>query len=109
MVQATGSGIASVTVELDERVADLPPLCIGQGELTELYEYSTSIPTGTTIGKRWRRNLNAYVRPQVTHLHFFDSVPVREVLPPLWVIGEYVACDEPGMVGIKWFRTELVG
>ena len=107
MGQVTGSGTALATVELDERVVDLPPLSVDQDELAELREYSASIPTGTTIGKRWRRDLNAYVRPVVACLHFFDGAPVREVLPPLWVIGEYVACDEPGMVGIEWFRVEL--
>lgn len=62
---------------------------ISRSELAQLPEYSCSVPTGTTLGKRWRRNLNAY-RP--------DRVGV----PAEWVIGEYVAHPDPTLVGIRW-------
>lgn len=53
-------------------------------ELRELREYSTSLPTGTTPGKRWRRA----VRP------WFDE-PNDE-----WRMGEY---GQPFPEGHKYF------
>jgi hypothetical protein len=55
-----------------------------------LPEYSCTIPTGTTIGKRWRRG-EPYVG---TRLH--------------WYLGEYVPCDLPGQTGITWREILLV-
>jgi hypothetical protein len=50
-------------------------------------------PTGTTIGKRWKCNLNVF----------------KEGVPALWVISEYIADPkgEPGMLGIKHRRAEV--
>lgn len=48
--------------------------------LDALSEYSTSLPTGTTIGKRWKQRR-----------------------PDGWLIGEYVPHQDPGTVGIKWW------
>jgi hypothetical protein len=45
-----------------------------------LLEYSRSLPTGTTIGKRWRRNCG----------------------PHGWFMGEYVDDPYPSQVGIAW-------
>lgn len=67
----------------------LPETVINRAELAALLEYSCSLPTSTTIGKRWRRNVNAY-RP--------DRVGV----PPEWQIGEYVDVDSKDEVGIRW-------
>lgn len=53
--------------------------------LFALPEYSFSLPTGTTIGKRWRALRGAR-----------------------WWIGEYVPCEKPGHVGIVWKLAELV-
>lgn len=53
--------------------------------LFALPEYSFSLPTGTTIGKRWRALRGAR-----------------------WWIGEYVPCEKPGHVGIVWKVAELV-
>lgn len=47
----------------------------------ELSDYSASIPTGTFIGKRWKRNTNAY---------------------RLWIMGEYTKSNKPGQVFILW-------
>lgn len=54
-------------------------------EFQSLLEYSTTIPTGTTIGKRWRRNTGEG-----------------------WLMGEYIPDPQgdPGMVGIKWRKIE---
>ena len=53
-------------------------------ELENLLEYSTTLPTGTTIGKRWRRALRP--RADVTE----------------WWIGAYVEHPDPKLVGIEW-------
>ena len=64
-----------------------------QREFDELLEYSTTLPTGTTIGKKWKRR----VPPSGSN--------------PTWFLGEYVEDVEPyksqGMVGIKWTRIEI--
>lgn len=57
---------------------------ITRKKLAELPEYSTSVPTGTTIGKRWRRDVDGQ-----------------------WMIGEYVRLPDDSAfllthVGIKW-------
>lgn len=58
-------------------------------ELAQLPEYSCSVPTGTTIGKRWRRDVNAYRQD-------------RRGAPPEWVLGRYVDIGDPENVGIEW-------
>lgn len=45
----------------------------------DLPEYSTTLPTGTTVGKRWRR------------LHRDE-----------WFLGEYIENPNPKVVSIKW-------
>ncbi len=67
---------------------------ISRTDLFKLPEYSCSIPTGTTIGKRWRYNVHAYntnsngrVVPEEQHE---------------WMIGEYIEHKDPDKVGIKW-------
>ena len=54
--------------------------------LKDLLEYSRSLPTGTTIGKRWRR----------------ATKWSRHALETEWQIGEYVERPDPDTVGIKW-------
>jgi hypothetical protein len=61
-------------------------------ELAELPEYSCSLPTGTTIGKRWKRDRNF-------------GLPTRE---KSWCVAEYVAHEDPKMVGIEWREVEDV-
>lgn len=66
---------------------------ISREELAKLLEYSTSLPTGTTIGKRWRRDVHAVKR-------FHGVVPCDT--PQEWMIGEYVEHSDPDTVGIRW-------
>jgi len=49
-------------------------------ELDELLEYSDSFPTGTAIGKRWKRKSGSD-----------------------WIVGQYVDIGNPVEVGIRWF------
>lgn len=50
-----------------------------QAEFDSLLEYSKSMPTGTTIGKRWKRK---------------DS--------GVWWLGEYTESPYPNRVGVIW-------
>lgn len=63
-------------------------------QLAELPEYSCSLPTGTRIGKRWRRNLNAFVYP---------------AMEAVWFLGEYAQQLRPGTILIRWTPVKLVG
>ena len=60
-------------------------LYISKGEFDSLLEYSASYPTGTTIGKRWKRN-------------------VSDTSEPVWLIGEYTRYVGENDVEIKWWR-----
>lgn len=53
--------------------------------LRDLLEYSSSLPTGTTIGKRWRAT---------RYTQEGDATD--------WKIAEYVEHPDPGLIGIKW-------
>lgn len=59
-------------------------------ELASMDEYSTSLPTGQTVGKLWKRNCNA----------FSDK-------PDDWLVGMYIPDSTPGYIGIVWFNVEL--
>ncbi len=63
-------------------------------DLLALPEYSCTNPTGTTIGKRWRRH-EPYRR---------SAECCKEHDCGHWFIGEYVTHPEPGMVGIRWSK-----
>lgn len=62
----------------------IPEVSLTQEEFDALAEYSCTIPTGTTIGTRWKRG-EPYHGPRSA-----------------WYLGEYVPCDKPGCVGILW-------
>lgn len=65
-------------------------LKMDQDQFDALLEYSTSLPTGKGIGKQWKRR----------------EPPFGD--PCRWLMGEYVGCDEPGMVGIEWSEVEVL-
>ena len=52
-----------------------------------LHEYSLTLPTGTYLGKVWKRKKNT----------------------GKWVLGEYVVDPDPKMVGIVWREIVLEG
>lgn len=65
-------------------------------EFDALLEYSTTLPTGTTLGKKWKCR-----RP------YRDDGK-----PPNWYLGEYVEDPDPefrakGCVGIVWKKIEV--
>jgi len=53
-------------------------------EFDELPEYSCSLPTGTTIGKKWKRK----------KVYTDESKG--------WLMGEYIPDADPKMVRIRW-------
>lgn len=63
---------------------ELPGLRLTQREFDPLPEYSCSIPTGTTIGKRWKRHEGAYDQR-------FRAAGGK----PWWIIGEYIEAADP--------------
>lgn len=75
-----------------------PPLVLSRADFEALPNYSCSVPTGTTIGKRWRR-----------------GVPYRE--PVVWFLGEYYELPEgerfdrrgEPLIGIRWRRITVLG
>lgn len=66
-------------IEVDDKTA-----LMNQKEFDNLPDYSCSIPSLTTIGKRWKRS-ESYCKP-------------REK----WLMGEYVEIGSADKVGIKW-------
>ena len=66
-------------------------------EFDELGEYSLSLPTGTTIGKRWKRDLLWQQRGVgLWQMHVG------------WSMGEYAESSKPGCVAIVWRRIIIV-
>lgn len=51
-----------------------------------LPEYSGSLPTGTIVGKTWKRKMRN----------------------GSWWIGEYVSHSDPKLIGISWRKIEIV-
>jgi hypothetical protein len=76
----------------------LPVLKLTCREFKKLSEYSASLPTGTTPGKRWKRLDGA-------HDHAF----IRAGGKPKWQIGEYdPACpDDAKTIKINWYRPVI--
>jgi len=69
---------------------------ITESELAKLPEYSCSVPTGTTIGKRWKYDHNAYN-------------PRKTSEEPEWYIREYVEHPtDPSLVRIKTTKVAFV-
>jgi hypothetical protein len=67
-------------------------------EFKALPEYSGTFPTGTTIGKRWRR---------LDGVHDMRAKAMGH--KPRWMIGEYVEGHaDPDMVLIKWWKPVII-
>lgn len=67
-----------------------PIIHLTESEFAALPEYSCSLPTGTTYGKRWKCHTAAG-------------------RASTWFMGEYYDCGSRTEVGIRWFlidRTE---
>lgn len=71
-------------------------------EFEDLFEYSCSLPSLTTIGKRWKCDKNFGTPGPIRHLHFFDGAAVRDDRAEDWWMGEYVEINDPDRVDIHW-------
>jgi hypothetical protein len=60
--------------------------------LKSMPEYSSSLPTGTTVGKVWSRR------------HPYRALDHEAE----WYVGTYVKSTVPGNVLIRWFGVDLV-
>ncbi len=70
-----------------------PPLLISKADFDALPEYSATLPTGTTPGKRWKR-----------HDGVFDQEFRQAGGEPFWLIGEFGTIDEAaGTIAINWY------
>lgn len=80
-------------------MTEATPIRMTRRALLALPEYTTSIPTGTTPGKRWRRNVywdgsewwqGRYGKPYPEGQEFFGEIPIywRRIIvqgePPRW-------------------------
>jgi hypothetical protein len=77
--------------------AQYPRLRILASEFLRLGDYSATFPTGTTIGKRWRRLDGS-----------FDQEFIKAGGQPRWLIGEYYDIGNSEKVGIRWFKPVIV-
>ncbi|MCH7549650.1 MAG: hypothetical protein IH969_08985 [Candidatus Krumholzibacteriota bacterium] len=73
-----------------------------QEELDELLEYSTTLPTGTTIGKRWKRRVQV-----LQSLPRRNPCTVEFSEPAVWHMGEYAEHPDPGKTAILWYEIVI--
>lgn len=73
-----------LAADIDRWIPELENIELTQEEFDALPEYSTTIPTGKSIGKQWRRQL------------YFGKYRGG------WVRAEYVEDPDPEYVGIVW-------
>lgn len=71
-----------------------PALLISKAEFDALPEYSATLPTGTTPGKRWKR-----------HDGIFDQEFLAAGGKPFWLIGEYNPDDDGkgSTIKVNWY------
>ena len=75
-----------------------PILSMTAEELRALPEYSSTYPTGTTLGKRWKCNIHPECNGAAGY-------------PPercLWVVGEYYDIGRADRIGIRWYDVALL-
>jgi hypothetical protein len=69
-----------------------------KAQFADLPTYSCTLPSGTTIGKKWKRDVNEPRR-------FQGDLSAK----PEWWTGEYVPHENPELVGILWRRVVIRG
>jgi hypothetical protein len=74
--------------------AGLPAMHLTRAEFDAMDEYSATLPTGTTAGKKWKRHDGAY------------DLSCEK---PIWIIGEYDPDDDGKSPNIKinWYIPVL--
>lgn len=77
--------------------AEWPVLRLTYQQFMKLPEYSATNPTGTTIGKRWRRLDGCY-----------DKNFQRAGGKPRWIVCEYAECSPPEKHRVVITRYRLI-
>lgn len=67
-------------------------ITLSESEFNKLADYSCTLPTGTTLGKRWKCKKTYHDASQG------------------WLMGEYVPHpqNKPNKVGIRWTEIEVI-
>lgn len=84
---------ATFVLQTLANIAKMPPLSITRAELDALPEYSTTFPTGTVVGKRWKLAPWARLR-------------IRQH-PDQWIVAEYAEHPNPALVAIRYYRPQV--
>jgi hypothetical protein len=84
------AAVASTTTAPEPAAVNETVVQLTQREFDELLDYSASLPTGTTVGKRWKRRNDYHDESKG------------------WRLGEYVEHDNPDLVGIRWRDIEII-
>ncbi len=79
-----------------------------QKEFDDLLEYSTSIPTGTTLGKKWKRHIFSFKSNGKEYNAGYIPANV-ELVSDAWWMGEYITDPDPKRVGIRWSTIVIAG
>lgn len=69
-------------------------IVLTQAEFDSLPEYSCTLPTGTTIGKKWKRNIHAF-DPRYHDPRTGNTIDD-------WYLCEYVPHTDPAKIGITY-------
>lgn len=72
-------------------ILEKPVSWVTLAQFNSMLEYSTSLPTGKTIGKRWKRQI------------LYGPHKGR------WLMGEYAKDPDPEYVKINWYRIACAG
>ncbi len=59
-------------------------------QLDSMPEYSTSLPTATTPFRMWKNN------------------SIFQGSKKIWRVGQYYPVEEPGWIGIRWFKVDFL-
>ena len=68
-----------------------PPVLLSREDFDALPEYSCTLPTGVTIGKRWKRR-----EP-------YGAEPANAA----WFLGTYIDVGEKDAAGVEWRRIKI--
>lgn len=85
---------------MGEILVDETTAVMDRGTLDRLLEYSCSVPTGVTLGKRWKRG---WCKCVDRGLRRYGSCRAHDT----WSLGEYVS-GKPGHALITWRRILVV-
>ncbi len=81
-------------------------VCLTQKEFDDLLEYSMSLPTGTTIGKQWKRHNFIFKNKHGIEFNTYYLPDGTTLVEERWLMGEYV--KKKGYVDILWSLIEIV-